>query len=402
MRKLATFFALTFVALVAACGGNSEEITSTPTPTGTPTPGDSPTPSATAIPTPEPTPSPTPEPTPSPNPTPGPGRIVFWRMFSRYVGAERELYIMNPDGSGLTLLTGGVVADRGFPSVSSDGTQLAFTASHEGNDDIYILNIDDGQLINLSNNPARDWEPTWSPDGTQLAFASDRDGDWEIYVINVDGSGQTKLTDNLISDRNPDWSPHDAKIAFYRATPESSPADLDGDLFVINSDGTGIQQLTDSSDVQVLGAKWSPDGSRIVIQDLRDIYVTNGDGSGLTNLTDSPRQSIWFSWSPDSSRLAFQEGEGDIDTYNLDIYIINADGSGLMRLTSDPGHDVFAKWSPAGTEIAFASRPREKPGENDSPPAGDLWVTNVDGSSLTRLTDDHPGADLAIAWVPAP
>ena len=49
--------------------------------------------------------------------------------------------------------------------------------------------------------------PAWSSDGTRIAFTSKRDGNQEIYIMNVDGSDQTRLTDNPADDRSSSWSP---------------------------------------------------------------------------------------------------------------------------------------------------------------------------------------------------
>ena len=50
-----------------------------------------------------------------------------------------------------------------------------------------------------------DYLPFWSPDGTKIAFISTLDGDNEIFVMNIDGTEQTKLTNNIYSDYFPSW-----------------------------------------------------------------------------------------------------------------------------------------------------------------------------------------------------
>ena len=55
-------------------------------------------------------------------------------------------------------------------------------------------------LIKLTNHPARDGRPNWSPDGQQIAFTSDRDGNWEIYVMNADGTNPINLTNHPAED----------------------------------------------------------------------------------------------------------------------------------------------------------------------------------------------------------
>jgi TolB protein len=64
------------------------------------------------------------------------------------------------------------------------------TLSHEGNAEIYILDLKSKQLTRVTRNPAIDTEPSWSPDGQTLVFTSDRGGRPQIYqlAINADGT----------------------------------------------------------------------------------------------------------------------------------------------------------------------------------------------------------------------
>src|SRR4030095_11014651 len=63
--------------------------------------------------------------------------------------------------------------------------QIAFVSNRDNaNDEIYVMNADDGEEINLSNNDADDLSPSWSPDGEKIPFSSNRDnGNFDIYVM---------------------------------------------------------------------------------------------------------------------------------------------------------------------------------------------------------------------------
>ena len=78
-----------------------------------------------------------------------------------------------------------------------------------GNYEIFVMDADGSNQTRLTDDPARDADPSWSPDGTRIAFASSRDRNWnyEIYVMDADGSNQTRLTDSPARDSKPFWGP---------------------------------------------------------------------------------------------------------------------------------------------------------------------------------------------------
>jgi TolB protein len=106
---------------------------------------------------------------------------------------NREIYVMNADGSGSRRLTHNAAYDA-EPAWSPDGRTIAFRSTRNGNRDIYVMNADGSGKRNLTRNPAQDGSPSWSPDGRRIAFVSDRDGRLEAHVMNADGSGQRNLT----------------------------------------------------------------------------------------------------------------------------------------------------------------------------------------------------------------
>ena len=60
--------------------------------------------------------------------------------------------------------------------------KIAFASDVAGNYEIYLVDGDGKNRIQLTNNSAADLDPTWSPDGKKIAFTSNRDGNYEIYV----------------------------------------------------------------------------------------------------------------------------------------------------------------------------------------------------------------------------
>ena len=205
-------------------------------------------------------------------------------------------------------------------------------------------------------------DPSYSADGTKIAFDGDsgpgQPSVHGIFVANVDGSDARQLTSaptaNDSYDTESQWSPDGKWVAFtrvgriHRAT-----------IWVIRSDGTGLRRLTKPS-LDAASPDWSPDGSKILFNNHYDprrhqsanVYWMRPDGSHKTALTHhrgGRGHSFRPVWSPDGKRIVFTRatpiGEND---GRVDIYTMRPDGSHLRRVTDMP--DAFttnADWGPA-------------------------------------------------------
>jgi len=227
-------------------------------------------------------------------------------LFTSFVDFHFEIYVMNADGSGEIMLTGDT-EEKNYPSWSPDGTRIVFSSkpgvssssgfdlfgsTHDFQDsEIYIMNADGSNRINISNDPSQDVEPCWSPNGSKIAFATDRDGNYEIYVMNADGTELIPLTENSSDDHRPMWSPDGSKIVF------SSNRDGNYEIYVMNADGKQMINLTKNGFTDSEPA-WSPDGNYILFVSNRDrndeIYRMKDDGSEVVRLT----KNSFDDWNP--------------------------------------------------------------------------------------------------------
>lgn len=119
-------------------------------------------------------------------------------------------------------------------------------------DDIYVYNISEKTLTQLTNTNCCDRDPTWSPDGEHIAYSSNSSGNYEIYVMDKDGENIKQLTDNPAKDTDPEYSPEGDRIAFI------SGRSRKGQIWVMNADGSNVVQLTDLEDGAYGPLSWSP------------------------------------------------------------------------------------------------------------------------------------------------
>ena len=283
--------------------------------------------------------------------------------------------------------------------------QIAFSNSPACCDfDIFVVNPDGTGLTNLTNTPgSSEHDPTWSPDASQISYT--REGD--IWLMNSDGSGQTNLTNSAQPDFGADWSPDGSQIVFTRELP-GVVITSQFDIMTMNVDGSGLTNVT-NSDFDELEPAWSPSGSRLAFAAVRiqdpelggdwEIVTANLDGSEEQFLTATSQEDRGPDWSPDGTKLVWMSAFDDPCCGDWEIWAMNADGSGKSNLTNDPSGDVEPSWSPDGTQITFLSN-RDSGFDfdvfvMDAPttlPVGSIAIA-AESSEPTRITSFGNSAD---------
>ena len=227
-------------------------------------------------------------------------------------------------------------------------------------------------LMVASDTTAQGFEP-------RIVFASNRDGDWDIYSMDANGGNLLQLTDHPKSDEDPACSPDGRRIAF------RSERDFKPDLYVMDSGGNNVTKLTNDNNFESRPS-WSPNGMKIAFSSFRflvgnsEIYVVDADGKNEINLTQHEMGDVVPSWSPDGSKIAFVAGPQNVQFHPLHIFVINADGKERRNLTDDTNlTDSFSPtWSPDGKSIVFSSRPNISERH--------IYVMTATGKRLERLT----------------
>jgi dipeptidyl aminopeptidase/acylaminoacyl peptidase len=164
------------------------------------------------------------------------GKIAFESMRT----GNGDVWTVSPGGSGETNLTGSSKAFDGDPSWSPDGTKIAFTSERDNGDrEIYVMNADGSNPTRLTTSPGFDENPSWSPSGSQIAFDTNRDGNLEIYAMNADGSSVHRVTNHPAIDALPSYLP-DGRIVFV----SERIAKGQRRLFVTGPNGGAVTQVT--------------------------------------------------------------------------------------------------------------------------------------------------------------
>jgi len=269
------------------------------------------------------------------------GTHIYYVHSSAAMG-KKEIWVMDPDGKNQRQLTH-FNSYSDFPSVSPDGTKIAFTSYAHGNPGIFVFSVDPVRDLRFYNQVAStNGTPSFTPDGKQIVYMSSAGGCCRIFIANVDGSGFRPLTSSRFIDAEPKVNPKTGATVLFssgRSGPEQ--------IYMMSIDGADIQRITDGTG-EASNPNWHPDG-----------------------------QAFAFAWT-----RGFAAGK-------FNIFIMTDPGSRkYVQLTHDEGRNEDPSWAPDGTHLAFMST---RNGNRSQ-----IWTMLADGTQLQQLT--HDGINSSPTW----
>lgn len=128
---------------------------------------------------------------------------------------------------------------------------------------------------------------------------------------------------------------------------------------------------------------WSPDGSKIAFDDGRQVQITKPNGELVASL-----DANWADWSPDGKQIVFTSNRNG----NTQVFIMDEDGTNATQLTKNFAFAGCPRWSPNGKWIAFCGRLTNA----DATPQ--LYITSPYGKDLARLTNPPLSMNLYFDW----
>src|SRR5512138_687559 len=117
-----------------------------------------------------------------------------WISLALETRFDSNLYVLDIQNRLLVNLTKDI-PDEAYPALSPDERQIVFTTQRTISFDIFLVDILTGKLMQLTDNVAYDAFPNWSPDGSHIVFVSGYNNA-DIYVLDVHRPLPKRLTDN--------------------------------------------------------------------------------------------------------------------------------------------------------------------------------------------------------------
>lgn len=235
-----------------------------------------------------------------------------------------HLFVTIPGVLELTRITAGPWNDI-TPSLSPDGSRLAFASNRDGFYDIYLLDLQTGGIQRLTETPEYDASPTWSPDLAWIAYETYVQDNLEIALLSLSDPTQNRvlLTNDPAADHSPAWAPSGRQIAFI------SNRTGDSEVWLADLDRTDSGRFTNLSHSPQSAEKhpaWSADGSHLT-------WASESQTMGYSGIY------FWDTARPD--RPASWIGDGDWPAWN-------ARGDQIVALLDGPNQEYLTSYTTDG------------------------------------------------------
>jgi TolB protein len=243
--------------------------------------------------------------------------------------------------------------DNASPSISPNGKKVVYEAVIEGKEQLFTMNLDGSESVQLTHDASNHDSPIWSPDGRQIVYSSDKSGGQAIYLMDMNGGGEERLTDEQHQDIHPNWSPGGTEVIYCSTDDLHPPKKNPSEIYSIDLKTRKVTTLI-SGGINTYPS-WSPDGKKIVYRKIIDdmnseVFVANRDGTNQ-NLTNNPAFDGWPTWSPNGAQIAFASNRDS----NYKIFLMNANGSNVRVLAETEGRATDPRWSPDGKTVYFTN-----------------------------------------------
>ncbi|MEF9986412.1 MAG: PDZ domain-containing protein [Bacteroidales bacterium] len=304
------------------------------------------------------------------------------------------------------------LTEGGFCSFSPDGKYLALNRMfrefrtwkyYEGGqaDDIWLANLKDGSIENLTNNKYQDIFPMYI--GREIYFISSRDKIMNLFVYNLDTKATEKLTDfkeydikfpsnsqdyivfenggyiykYSIKDKScnkipitlndegnyarAEWKDASKRISAYSISPKGERVLLTarGDVFSVPAKEGAVINLTKTNNAQERGGVFSPDGKWYAYFSDKlgeyEVYIAPANRSGepkqLTKGEKTYKNGL--QWAPDSKSLLYL-------TETKCLYNVDLQGVQKLIYRNEKTGIRGVSISPCGKWIAFSAAGENK------------------------------------------
>jgi serine/threonine protein kinase len=260
------------------------------------------------------------------------------------------------------------------------------------------------EAVPITSYTGSETEPTLSPDGSQVAFTWDGENrdNHDIYVKAIGSAQPHRLTTDPARDGSPAWSPDGTRIAFLREKPGGG-----SEVHLISPTGGSEVLLSEIQAAAHLGLSWSPDGRSLAVVDRLSpdkhfaVFVLDARSGAKRRLAYPPSivGDLLPAFSPDGRTVAFNR---TIEARGPFVHTVPAEGGEPKMLVPTRFPRGRLAWIPGGKEILFAAVPVTENGAQPRPAAQgratpSLWRVAVDSGQARPLAGTENAVHVAVS-----
>jgi Tol biopolymer transport system component len=218
-------------------------------------------------------------------------------------------------------------ADSACPAVPERGPEGRYVWPIYDAYDLYLSNLNTGEMTAIARSSFYDAEATVSPRGDRMVFTSTRDGDLDLYTCKLDGTDIHRVTSELGYDGGAFFSPDGQWLVWRASRPNTE------------------EEITQYRDLLAQG---------MVEPTAMELFVARVDGSEMRQITNLGGANWAPFFHPSGEKILFSSNHAT-GRFPFNIFMIGVNGGGLEQVTFDGAFDSFPMFSPDGSMIAFSS-----------------------------------------------
>lgn len=229
------------------------------------------------------------------------------------------------------------------PILSPDGKTLVYTvtstdwAANSYDSEIWMYK-EGGEPFQLTRtNKSSSTSVQFSPDGRFVSFLADRGEKTQLFVIQVNGGEAMQISKEEEGVSAYKWSPDGTQIAIAK-----TEADTKKDKVIKERYGSFGVEGEEYKQTHLWILNFNPDSVKIQV---------------AKRLTEGSFNVSGFDWSPDGKSIVFNRQKDPLINSGIsaDIVMINASNKKITSLVANPAADGFVRWNPDGTEFVYNS-----------------------------------------------
>jgi dipeptidyl aminopeptidase/acylaminoacyl peptidase len=290
------------------------------------------------------------------------------------------------------------------PQLSPDGSQIVYTRrwidklNDRWESALWIMNADGSRNRFLTKGSGA----TWSPDGSRIAYLAEGEPKGtQVWVRWMDAEGaRTQVTRLERAPANIRWSPDGRTIGFTAFVPHTTTWKVDLPAAPEGARWTAGPRVVDRLHYRQERRGFTTPGYTHLFVVAADAGTPRQLTSGEWNVGyrfDALEGGVAWDWTPDGRTIiteGFNEPTGDLNHRDSNLYAVDVATGAVRRLSTERGTWRAPVVSRDGRRVAFVGNPHH----TMSYRAADLYVMDVDGSSVRKISGDLDRDPTDLVW----